>query len=510
MKARSLRWAASLVLVAIAVAALAGAGLQWAVSGNEGARPAAVCDSAPCYRLTVIGRLPGSVASLPQSIDARGDVAGLSGQVAATSPALEGRYSFDEGTGYAARIFLYRQGRLRLIRPPRSRHGRLFPVNVLLAAPHLLAATLVDASGVAHPFYGVVEPASIAWHPLRLVPWLRRNATVGVSVQLALTRRRLVGWAGEYGAVCPPVWAPDSHGYHLGDCPATGPNQWGYFPRAVDGSLDEVNGDGSAGLYLGGTQTGYPLSLKGLPRASNDACLDLGFYGYDISEAPARHRSNQTVHVADVYQLRCHMVDEVVWGLGIRRGRPRRVAWASKPTLVRGVPPYRDLVVPAPPFRGDYTNVPSNGGGLTPSGQLSGAMGWYRKRRPPQAWCVLSPSDNSGRWKALVPECWTTHDHLHGYIYTGGRTYDLNKRVVNRGSWTVEAATSGVPGSEIFSYGPSMNARGDIIAVGYRPGPNRRLLRACRRSAVWRSKRHLCAVSARRGPETALLLTPIR
>lgn len=98
---------------------------------------------APRFAVHVIGRLPGSEASLPQSIDSTGDVAGLSGGVSLTSPF--GKPLLEYG-GHAS-IFLYSAGGLRKIPNPRSTHGPVYPVNVVLLSRHRLAATFGTIAG---------------------------------------------------------------------------------------------------------------------------------------------------------------------------------------------------------------------------------------------------------------------------------------------------------------------------------------------------------------------------
>ena len=181
----------ALVLAEIALLALVGATLGWRAASRNEAATAAPHSSHPKYRLTVIGRLPGTAASLPQSIDGRGVVVGLSGQVAGVPlPAGE---PFDT---YAASLFLYSGGRLLRLNPPRAGEP-LLPVNVVLAGPHTIAATFADPAGNFVEYYGEVDGSRVSWRPLRLA---FKDADTNIEgVYQALPDGALVGLlVGEY------------------------------------------------------------------------------------------------------------------------------------------------------------------------------------------------------------------------------------------------------------------------------------------------------------------------
>lgn len=467
---------------------------------------------APLYALHVIGRLAGSEASLPQSIDASGDVAGISGGTAygaATSLYTPSQVPFDSGSAYPASIFLNANGHLRRIPSPWSKYGKLYPVNVVLVNAHRLAAVFVNATLAGAAYYASINGGRVTWRPLNFPGNLAGTANLAALSSVA-SKGRILG-LGIGGGWFPVVWTPDpSGGYTARDVYGKIPLFSDPVPLASDSQFDQV-GYWNGGtqqvsstqapiVWAGGSKRSYVLSL--FPRKGS--YFGDGPYADGIALAPGVVRGVEHAYVVGVdQQQRSYITRELLWRVAIRVGRVRRVVWSSRPQVIRGVGSYHEAIVPR---REGISEV--IGGGVSSTGQVAGAMGWWRERHV-QAWCILAPF-TVVRWTARrQPYCWSSHDWLHGYVYTNGRTYDLNRVVANRSDWTVEAATSGVPDSQSWSYGSPMNSRGDIMAVGYQDRPNRAMLHACRTKSIWKSRRRLCVLSAMRGPETALLLTPL-
>lgn len=458
----------------------------------------------PRFAIHVIGRLPGSEASLPQSIDSAGDVAGLSGAVSLSSPFGDPLLQY----GGRASIFLYAGGRMRKIPAPHSTDGSPSPVNVVVVNRHRLAATFGTAfdGGSTVVRTATLRGTRVTWHTLPLPRQASRYGLDMVMVSSAGDSGKIFGIAYGGPNLWPIVWIPNSSG--------------GYKVRyTILGSMGEsLAGDNSFDLaggwnwlyrplfWASRSKRAYSLSLRGpglrTPHVWQKTQQQP--YANGVAASPAIHGGVQNVYVLGVDQVRTHVVDALLWTVGVRVGHVRQVVWATTPTVLGGVDHYRDMEPP------DWPSAsPIIGGSVTPDGKVAGTMGWWRRDHT-YSECLLSLSSFLSRYARIRPRCWSSHSWLHGFLYAGGRVYDLNSLVDTRRGWVIEGATSGVPDADIFAYGSARNSQGDIIAVGYRNVRNEAKLRQCRTDAIWQTVRRLCMRSARTGPETALVLTPVK
>ena len=452
------------------------------------------------YRLRVIGRLPGTDASLPQSIDARGDVAGLSGGVAAANPTLVGLDADPESN---SQMFLYQGGHLRMLPVPHVPHTSLSPVNIVVASPNLVAATF-STGGSVIAFYADVRGTRAHW--LRL-PMSRWTAGDDSEVTSSDGRGDFYGVSPNDGGVGALAWLRTvSGGYRMMPLESNQIlNVQRAFIVAEDPSLDLAGYQPGADswsrgviVYPRGSSHGRALWAP-VPPPTKDPYLEP--YAYGIADAGSAGKGVRRVYVLGETQFTSHVVDDLRWTVGISTGRVGRVLWATPPTVIRGVNGYTDLIMDS--------NESISAGSITSDGRVLGSMGKWRSKQL-TAWCASSALTYNGPVQQVTaPYCWSTHYQLRGFLYFGGQTHDLNTLVANRAAWVIEGATAGAQATS-YNQGSAMNARGDIIAIGYQNIPRPKLLQQCRTSPQWHSFRHLCAITARRGPETALLLTPVR
>lgn len=317
--------------------------------------------------------------------------------------------------------------------------------------------------------------------------------TINLVVTSSLSGGRLIGWGsadkgfGEVGLEL--VWAPTpSGGYRIArvhtfpvcSSPVCLPAP---APVAVDASLDSV-GEGGGHLKPWIWPYGHNGSLitggEVLPAVGTDPNV------YALVQSARQSNGIQRVEALGITHIRKHVSDDLLWTAGIVTGTNSRVAWIRRPYILAGVGEYRDLAVAE--------------GAVLPDGRVVGTMGRWRASIP-FAWCASEPH----------VYCWTSHEWRHAFLYMDRRMYDLNRLIISREKWVIEAVVTGslvIPAGYAGGPGEAMNAGGDIIAVGYRAVQDKPLLHECRANPLWRKQRHLCILSAMRSPEEALLLSP--
>ena len=133
----------------------------------------------------------------------------------------------------------------------------------------------------------------------------------------------------------------------------------------VDGSLDHVGTiDGMPELWPLGSYVWRALpgpNLHGRLRQ-----VTIGPYAAAAAGAAAAGRTARGLHRVEVWgetELGRHVAEGLIWTVGIRRGRPRRVVWMSRPRQVPGAATFHDVgsLTLSPGF-------PVVAGGLVPGG----------------------------------------------------------------------------------------------------------------------------------------------
>ena len=450
------------------------------------------------YRLVPLGTLGDGRASIPQSIDSSGDVAGLSGSIAdAESINATGTPRFPgQQAGGNADVFLYSHHEMYKLRSP-SGGRRLFPLNAVVINANEVAATFSQfwqnnrvfgmGNSRSLSFVASERKGRVRWArlPTPAAPPGDDGAITSVVVTSSAANGRLTGWAwGRCGVGCsydfPILWTDSESGFRVsrgriglaGDLCDTCTVE-----TAGDADLDSV---GYGNSKQRGSPWYWPRGSSGRalpPTMGEDVGRGLLPVLTGVAEGDISQRGVQRVYVLGDAPER---PDLALWTVGVRTGPRRRVVWMASPRLIHG--------------SGQPSRV--NDGYVTPQGTVVGSIATWRRRD--FAWCVQLPRAT----------CWSSHWWQHAFLNEDGHTYDLNQRVVGRSGWVVEDVTMNAG----FDYpgGTLMNESGDIVAVAYRRTANRALERACRLSAKWVGQRRQCRISAGRGQEEAVLLLPLR